>query len=174
MQSLPSCVRVRNDPSRCRLDHLSRGEEDLFLDKGHCMRSIEMKYKILVCEQSDLAIIYMKYEHLILGVAASPKKPRLTTQMKTCLDEKLSENAALKPEDLFSLLASKVQRGQMEGPKPTKSQVQGYIKRWRSVNKQNFMQPVIDICSQSMYDTLENIDETGDNLIVFCDSKFCT
>ncbi|OWZ09878.1 hypothetical protein PHMEG_00017349 [Phytophthora megakarya] len=73
MQSLPSCVHVRNDPRQCRLHHLSRGEEDLFLDKGHCMRSIEMKrvssecglgggisprrYKILVCEQSVLAII---------------------------------------------------------------------------------------------------------------------
>ncbi|OWZ12690.1 hypothetical protein PHMEG_00014108 [Phytophthora megakarya] len=140
MQYLPSCDRVRNDPRRYRLDHFSRGEEDLFLGKGHCMRSIEMKcvssdvvWAVVYvhadtrswCEQSDLVIIYMKYEHLIPGVSSSPKKPRLTTQMKTCFHEKLSEDAALKPEDIFSLLASKVQSGQMEGPKPTKSQVQG-------------------------------------------------
>ncbi|OWZ07166.1 hypothetical protein PHMEG_00020473, partial [Phytophthora megakarya] len=120
------------------------------------------RYKILVCEQSDSAIIYMKYEHLIPGGASSPKKPRLTTQMNTCLDGKLSENAALKPEDLshywyqrYNVVKRKGQNQQSRKYKATLS-----VGDW-STNK--------ILCNP--YDTLENIEETGDNLIVFCDSK---
>jgi len=48
--------------------------------------------------------------------------------------------------------------------------VQNFVKAWRSRNNPDSMEPVVEICRQSMYDGGRE-EQTRDRLLVFCDTQ---
>jgi hypothetical protein len=124
-----------------------------------------------VCEDSDLVDVFQEGNHEMRDDnAASPREPMMTTAMKAFVGNSLSSNSSSTSHVLFTGICTKVQEGVFSGVPPLEKQVQGYVKRWRAKNRDDSMQPVIDICSSSMFELVQDIAQTGDDLIVLCDS----
>ncbi|POM66822.1 Hypothetical protein PHPALM_17253 [Phytophthora palmivora] len=91
--------------------------------------------------------------------------------MRTFIEERLGEDALIKPLELFAWLVKKVDNGVFRGPPPKVSQVQAYVKRLRKNNKRDAMKPVLERCARHMYDISDNIALAGDRLVILCDVK---
>ncbi|OWZ18347.1 hypothetical protein PHMEG_0007582 [Phytophthora megakarya] len=110
--------------------------------------------------------------HILVGTKL------FATKRVHCFAPIKKENTQLNPmlpfnyaHTLFTEIAVKVKSKEMQGPSPKKDQVQGFIKRWRNKNRDDSMRPVGKMCAQFMFELTENITQTGDDLIVFCDSR---
>lgn len=106
--------------------------------------------------------------HTKLGPGTdSPRATRgLTDEAKELVREILLQNPGVAPHVVFTHLSTV-----LPGRVPLETQVQGYLKRWRAKNKDDSMEPVIDICARSMFELVEYVDQTGEKLLVFCDSR---
>ncbi|OWZ15301.1 hypothetical protein PHMEG_00011085 [Phytophthora megakarya] len=126
------------------------------------------RYKINTCEMSGLVFVFQDGQHAMLdGSEGSPRAAKMTAEMKAFVEHEISMNSSVTPHVVFTRLCTVLQ-----GQPPLESQVQGYIKRWRAKNRDDSMQPVIDICKQSMFELNRASSNSGDELLVFCDSDF--
>ncbi|OWY97251.1 hypothetical protein PHMEG_00032271 [Phytophthora megakarya] len=87
--------------------------------------------------------------------------------MKEFVQAEIGMNSSVTPHVIFTRLCAT-----MQGTPPLESQVQGYMKRWRAKNRDDSMQPVIDVCSRSMFELQQNPAQLIDELLVFCDSTY--
>ncbi|ETN01360.1 hypothetical protein PPTG_24077 [Phytophthora nicotianae INRA-310] len=74
---------------------------------------------------SILATVSADGEHAMLDTTAlSPTTtlPVLTTNMKTCIDERLAEDASITPVALFGIICKKISRLTLDGPPPLLNQ----------------------------------------------------
>ncbi|ETL27292.1 hypothetical protein L917_18963 [Phytophthora nicotianae] len=107
---------------------------------------------------SILASISVDGKHTMLDTTAlSPitTLPVLTTNMKTCILERPTEDAAITPEALFGIICKKIPRLTLGGSPPLLSQVQSHTKKRRKAHKRDAVQPMIDLCSRYMLDNLK-------------------
>ncbi|POM58166.1 Hypothetical protein PHPALM_37229 [Phytophthora palmivora] len=142
LSTLPSFSRGRNDPARCKFDHVTNATDDNLLIKhnlrrivttcrsGRCKASgvvCTCTYRLLLCEQSGIGSITVDGQHTMQDPdAPSPKSQHLTSQMRTFIEERLGEDVSIKPLDLFAWLIKKVDNGVFRG-----FTVQAYVKRLR-------------------------------------------
>ncbi|OWZ07194.1 hypothetical protein PHMEG_00020443, partial [Phytophthora megakarya] len=179
----PKWIRVWN--SLLNTDSTSGGHYDLS-HTTHNMRTILTKcksamcawvkaecgcrYKINTCESTQFITVGQEGIHCMENQCdiTSPRTAKgLTSEMKTIVHDALQQNTGIAPHVVFGRICSKI-----AGPPPLESQVQGYMRRWRDKNRDDSMAPVIEICSESMFERVQTIEQSGGALLVFCDPKW--
>ncbi|POM69851.1 Hypothetical protein PHPALM_13827 [Phytophthora palmivora] len=101
--------------------------------------------------------------------------PHTTHKMRSILTKCTSARCALREVKCgcrYKLPKKERIVWKVAGPPPLESQVQGYMKRWRAKNRDDSMELVIGICAQPMFELVPNVDQSGGNLLVFCDSTW--
>ncbi|KAE9191702.1 hypothetical protein PF002_g24422 [Phytophthora fragariae] len=70
----------------------------------------------------------------------------------------------------YSFMSRELTSGRIAGQAPALEKVQNSVKTWRGKNKPDRMEPVLEICRQSMYDG-GAAERTSESLLVFCDTQ---
>ncbi|OWZ06013.1 hypothetical protein PHMEG_00021789, partial [Phytophthora megakarya] len=152
----------KNDCYPCTMDHT------LVTECSNTQTQHTMRNKINTCDISGLVVVYQEGQHVMLDeLVASPRVKKLTARMKEFVQAEIGMNSSVTPHVVFTRLCAT-----MQGTPPLESQVQGYMKRWRAKNRDDSMQPVIDVCSRSMFELQQNPAQLIDELLVFCDSTY--
>ncbi|ETN23546.1 hypothetical protein PPTG_20663 [Phytophthora nicotianae INRA-310] len=66
--------------------------------------------------------------------------------MKTCIDERLAEDASINPVALFGIICKKISRLTLDGPPPLVSQVQSHTKKWLALPRSTFLMCWFHVC----------------------------
>ncbi|KAE8972803.1 hypothetical protein PF004_g26238 [Phytophthora fragariae] len=149
------------------MDHVDRCEDSLAVNR-HKMRCIVTKcasqrckdaegscrarYKILKYMEVDYVVIYEQGEHcMAIDAPPSPvSSPELTTEMKDYIVSKLEDAPSMVPLLAYSFMSRELTSGRIAGQAPALEKVQNSVKTWRGKNKPDRMEPVLEICRQSI------------------------
>ncbi|OWZ06092.1 hypothetical protein PHMEG_00021704 [Phytophthora megakarya] len=184
---LPSHVIAKNDKYSCSMA-THRGRTYDISEPGHTMRTIFKRCSSERCEQSDtectgryknycsqastLICVYQEGEHSAeLDGSSSPRQLAMTPAMKMYVQVRLSSNRSITAHILFMEIAVTVKSKEIQKPASQKDKVRGLVNRWRDKPRDDSMRPVEEMCAQFMVELTENITQTGDDMIVFCDSR---
>ncbi|GMF19142.1 unnamed protein product [Phytophthora fragariaefolia] len=115
--------------------------------------------------------IFQEGDHGMLEDATSPREQKMTAEMNEFVSNTLSSNSPITSQVLFTVILTKLNECAFCGGPPLEKQVQGFVKWWRRKHRDDYMQPVIDNCSSSIFALVQDVTRPGDDSIVFCDSK---
>lgn len=188
LASLPHFMRRKNSVSSCTLDHNETGDSQLALTP-HDMRSVLTecrshrcreatdgaacwcRYKVNSCEDSNCCVIFQQGKHAMLDPnVLTPQRPELTEEMKTYIVSQLTNRPTTIAYRLFSVIVSKVERGEMRGPAPHRNKVDNFVRGWKRSNPADEMARVIEMCNRSLYDEAGMDAENPTATVILCDS----
>ncbi|KAE9250650.1 hypothetical protein PF004_g2842 [Phytophthora fragariae] len=90
--------------------------------------------------------------------------------MKDYIVSKLEDAPSMVLQLAYSFMSRELNSGRIAGQAPALDKVQNFVKTWRGKSKPDRMEPVLEICRQSMYDG-GAAERTSESLLVFCDTQ---
>ncbi|KAE9286861.1 hypothetical protein PF008_g26561 [Phytophthora fragariae] len=102
--------------------------------------------------------------------ASPPSSPKLTDAMKNYVEAKLEDAPSMVAQLAYSFLCREINAERISCQAPKLEKVQNFVKKWRTKNKPDSMEPVLEICRQRMYDG-GDAERTSESLLVFCDTE---
>ncbi|POM62559.1 LOW QUALITY PROTEIN: hypothetical protein PHPALM_28275 [Phytophthora palmivora] len=197
LKSLPHFIRRKINRVPCALDHDATGPSQLALTP-HDMHSVLTecrsqrcaeagdavstcdeagrtvywcRYKVNSFDSSNWTVVFQQGEHVMPDPnVLTPQRPGLTEEMKNYIVRQLTDVPTTISYRLYSVIASKVKRGEMRGPSPWLHHVDNFVRGWKRSNPADEMARVLEMCNQYLYDQVGMDAQDPTATVILCDS----